>query len=414
MSDTPTPKTTADPRPALWLLLLITLLTCAAGWLFKANCTFDGQWDNLEFYVKGCYSDAYPFWRGKHLAEGAIPYFETQIEYPVLTGALIFLEQRWTHFFFGRDAGDPSFVFIVSAVNTLLALGIMRMLWGLRLSATRLWAWALAPLLVLYVGHNWDLLAVTLAVGAFVAAERGWPVRACAFAALGAAAKLFPVVLLPLFALRRLVRGRIAEVAILAGVSIAVWLAVNLPIALTAPENWWEFYKFSSERGGTQAAFWNLTAYYGVFITDIPMRNILSALVFAGGMVAIVMEGWPRYKDRLWLLAMPVILWFMFTSKVYSPQFDLWAYPFILISARRWEPVALFVLGDAACYWTELWLFSGQEGGWPAAPMEAILFAAIARAAAMGWLIYDVLKLPLPDWLERGETAPLPTEAEAP
>ena len=62
-----------DPRPALAVLLAVTALTCAAGWLFKAECTFDGYWDNLEFYTKGCYSDAFPFWRGHHLAEGRSP-----------------------------------------------------------------------------------------------------------------------------------------------------------------------------------------------------------------------------------------------------------------------------------------------------------------------------------------------------
>ena len=133
------------------------------------------------------------------------------------------------------------------------------------------------------------------------------------------------------------------------------------------------------------------------------------------GMGAIVHEGWPRYKDRLWLLATPVILWFLLTSKVYSPQFDLWAYPFILVTARRWEPVAMFVMGDIACYWTELWFFSGQEGGWPAVSMEGILVAALIRAGAIGWLIRDALVLPLPDWLERGEhREALPARAGAP
>ncbi|WEK47957.1 MAG: hypothetical protein P0Y56_06575 [Candidatus Andeanibacterium colombiense] len=402
-----------DPRPALALLLVATVVTCAAGWLFKAECTFDGQWDNLELYAKGCYSDAFPFWRGHHLADGAIPYLDAPIEYPVLTGLLIFLDQRWTHAIFGSEAGDPAFVFVVSVANTGLALWIMQMLRGLRLSPGRLWAWALAPLLVLYLGHNWDLLAVALAVAAFVAAEKGRPVRACALAALGAAAKLFPVLLLPLIALRRLVAFKIGEVTVLAAVAIAVWAAVNLPVALAAPDNWWEFYKFSSERGGTTAAVWDLATHYQVFITDIPMRNLLSGLAFVAGMGAILHEGWPRYKDRLWLLFTPVLLWFIFTSKVYSPQFDIWVYPFILITARRWEPIALFVLGDIACYFMELWFFAGQLHGWPAVPMESVLCAAVIRAAAMGWLISDALRLPLPAWLEPDGSSPLPVPAPA-
>ena len=388
-----------EPRPALALLLFVTGMTCALGWLFKGHCAFDGQWSNLEFYAKGCYSDAYPFWRVRHLADGAIPYFDGPIEYPVLTGLLIFLEQLVTFALFGRDAGDPAFVFVVSLGNSALALLVMRQLWLLRLPAGRLWAWALAPPLVLYVGHNWDMLAVALALAAFVAAERGQPVRACAYAALGAAAKLFPVLLLPLFALRRLASGRIAEVMVLAGAAVAAWLAVNLPVALLAYDNWWAFYRFSSERGGTRASLWDLALYYGVFEAGIPARNLLSLLAFVAGLGAILWFGWKRTNTRLWLLAAPVVLWFLLTSKVYSPQFDLWAYPFVLITARRWQPIALFVAGDIAAYFAELWYFSGLEGGVPAVPMEALLVAALVRAGAMLWLIADALRLPLPAWL---------------
>ncbi len=322
----------------------------------------------------------------------------------MLTGLLIWLEAGWTRFAFGPAAGDPEFILIVCLVNTGLAMLVTRMLWGLRLSAARLWAWAAAPLLVLYVGHNWDLLAVAFAVAAFAAAEQGKPVKACALAALGAAAKLFPVVLLPLFALRRLVSGKIAEVMVLAGAAIAAWLAVNIPVLIAAPENWWQFYRFSSDRAGTRASIWEILGSYGLLQTDIPTRNVLSLLAFVIGFCAILALGWKRYSERLWLLAAPVVLWFLLTSKVYSPQFDLWPYAFILVTARRWQPIALFVAGDFAAYFAELWFFSGQEGGWPSASIDALAFAALVRAWAMLWLISDALTQPLPRWMERGET----------
>lgn len=396
-------------RPTLAALLWATGATCFLGWLFKANCTFDGQYDNLEFYVKGCYSDAYPFWRGKGLADGAIPYFDMPVEYPVLAGLLIWIDALLTHALFGAGAGDPAFIFVVSLVNTGFALAVTRMLWGMRLSAGRLWAWALSPLLLLYVGHNWDLLAVTLALAAFIAAERGQLLRACSLAALGTAAKLFPVLLLPLFALRQLAERKVSEFVLLAGAAIATWLAINLPVALAAPEGWWEFYAFSSERSGTRASIWELLGHYQWLGTDIPTRNVLSLMLFLTGFAAILNLGWKRYKDRLWLLAAPVVLWFLLTNKVYSPQFDLWVFPLILITARRWPPIALFVMADIAAYFAELWFFAGEEGGWPAMPMEAILISATVRAVAMIWLIADALRLPLPRWLERDEVKPVAT-----
>src|SRR5690606_9936924 len=82
-------------RNTLALLLLVTAATSFLGWLFKGHCAFDGDWGNLEMYVTGCYSDAYPFWHARGLADGAVPYFEAPMEYPVLAGLLIWLEALW-------------------------------------------------------------------------------------------------------------------------------------------------------------------------------------------------------------------------------------------------------------------------------------------------------------------------------
>jgi uncharacterized membrane protein len=404
--------TSDDRRNTLALLMMATAATCFLGWLFKGHCALDGDWGNLEMYVTGCYSDAYPFWRARGLADGAIPYFQAPMEYPVLAGLLIWFDALWTHGLFGRAAGDPAFVFVVSVANTGLALVVTRLLWGMEIATSRIWAWALAPPLVLYVGHNWDMLAVVLAVAALAAAQQGKLVRACAIAGLGTAAKLFPVLLLPLFALRKVLQVRVTEVALMAAAAIAAWLLVNLPVALAAFDNWWEFYQFSSERSGTRASLWELAGYYGWLATDIPTRNLLSLLVFVAGAAVIVEQGWKRHAERLWLLFTPVLLWFMLSNKVYSPQFDLWAWPFILMTARRWQPIALFAAADIAAYFAEFWSFANEIAGWPPSTMAWILVAALVRAGAMMWLIVDAVRSDPPEWLVARNARPVELGAE--
>jgi len=405
-------ETSNRGRNTLALLLLVTATTSFAGWLFKGHCAFDGDWGNLEMYVTGCYSDAYPFWHARGLADGAVPYFEAQMEYPVLAGFLIWFEALWTHALFGQGANGADFVFVVTLVNGALALAVTRLLWGMKVPTSRIWAWALAPPLVLYVGHNWDMLAVVLAVAALAAAQRGRLVEACAVAGLGTAAKLFPVLLLPLLALRRLFQLRLVDVALMAAAAILAWLAVNLPVALAAFDNWWEFYSFSSARSGTRASLWELAGYYGVLKTDVATRNMLSLLVFVAGAALIVEQGWRHYHDRLWLLFTPVLLWFMLSNKVYSPQFDLWAWPFILITARRWAPIVIFAVADIMAYFAEFWSFAGEMGAQPAATMDWILVAVLVRTAAMVWLIVDAVRLPPPDWLVPGDSRPIQFGAE--
>ena len=393
---------------------LALALTCLIGWGFKAHC--GASWAGSEQYVTGCYSDAVPFWGLRGVAAGELPYVQARMEYPVLTGALIWVEGLVARVLGGPRADAATFLNAVVFGNALLALWILEMMRGAGLGLRRQYAWALAPPLVLYLGHNWDLLATGIAVAAVLAAWRRREVRATALAALGAAAKLFPVLLLPLLGLGALLRrgGGLMRAALLVVVAVAAWGAVNLPIAMLAFDNWREFYAFSSERSGTAASVWELLAQFGWLVTDIPTRNLLSFIAFAGGAATIVAVGWRRHGERPWLLFMPVLAWFLLTNKVYSPQFDLWLWPFVVLGATRWRPAALFLIGDVAAYFAEFWLFAGMEGAHPSATQTDIATAAIVRGTAMLWLIHAAVRDEAPAWVTPPPAPPPPASRPTP
>ena len=384
---------------------LVLAVTCFLGWGFKAHC--GAGWTGSEQYITGCYSDAVPFWGLRGVAAGQLPYFQARMEYPVLTGALIWIEGLAARVSGGARADAADFLFWVSAGNAALAFAILAMMRRAGVGTLRQYGWAAAPPLVLYLGHNWDLLAAAFAVAALLAARRGANVRATALAALGAAAKLFPVLLLPLLGLGALFAPgrewgtRIAGAARLVAVALLAWGAVNLPVALFAFDNWREFYAFSSERSGTAASVWELLAQFDLWVTDIPTRNLWSFALFAGGAGVIVATGWRRHGDRPWLLFMPVLAWFLLTNKVYSPQFDLWLWPAIVLTGTRPRAAALFLLGDLAAYVAEFWLFAGMEAAHPSATRADVAAAAIVRAVAMLWLIVGAVRDPAPAWVTR-------------
>lgn len=397
----------AIDRQGVWLALALAM-TCTLGWLFKTHCT-PGGWTGGEQYTTGCYSDAMPFWAMRGVDKGQIPYLQARMEYPVLTGAQIWAEGTITRTLFGANARDFEFLGVVSAVNALFA-GLI--LWLFRrggLDRRRLWAWAAAPPLILYLGHNWDLGAGALAVAAMLLARSGRLVPAAATAALGAAAKLFPVLMLPLIGLGALFgegnwRQRFVRAAACTGAAIGAWGAVNLPVALLAPENWSEFYRFSQERPGTAASIWEIASNRGWWITGIADRNLHAAILFVAGAAAIVALGWRRHRAHPWVLFTPVLAWFMLSNKVYSPQFDLWLYPVLLMTAPRLWPVALFAIGDIAAYFAEFWWFAGMEGASPSASYTDIMIASGLRAAAMLAIIADAVRRDPPEWILRRET----------
>jgi uncharacterized membrane protein len=382
---------------------VLLLLMCLAGWWFKAHC--GAVWTGDEQYLTGCYSDAVPFWGLRGVAAGQLPYVEARMEYPVLAGALIWLEGLVVRTIGGTRGDAFDFLLVVSIVNAALAFVVLRMMERAGVPLLRRWWWGGAPPLVLYLGHNWDMLAVALAVAALLSARRGEAVTGAALAAIGTAAKLFPVLLLPLLGLGALFRrgatwrARVLGAGALTLTAVVFWGALNLPIALRAFDNWAEFYTFSRERSGTAGSVWEIMAVQGWWVTDIATRNLWSFAAFAGGAGTIVALGWRRHGDAPWVLFTPVLAWFMLTNKVYSPQFDLWLYPFLLLTSRRMWPVAWFAVGDIAAYWAEFWFFGSPGGSGPGVTQGHIAAAAAFRAVALVWVIVDGVRGPAPAWL---------------
>ena len=51
----------------------------------------DGDWTGNKQYTHFCYSDVVPLWSDERLDVGAVPYRDTAVEYPVLTGGFMWL-----------------------------------------------------------------------------------------------------------------------------------------------------------------------------------------------------------------------------------------------------------------------------------------------------------------------------------
>lgn len=369
----------------------VLAMTCTLGWLFKRHCG-DG-WTGSIQYLTGCYSDVIPFWGMRGVGDGQLPYLQARLEYPVLTGLLIWIGGALARLMGGETAGAVDLLNAVTLMNAGLAFSILAILRRMGVSEGRQYAWAAAPALVLYLGHNWDLLAIALAMGALCLASEGRLRAAVATASLGAAAKLFPVVMLPILGLTALLdrsrkpldRGE--RTARLVAVSFLAWGAVNLPIALLAPENWAEFYRFSAERAGTAGATWDVLAHAGVWVSEVPRRNAASAITFVTGAAAILAIGWRRCADRPWTLFTPVLAWFMLTSKVWSPQFDLWLYPFLILTCASPVAIAMFAAADVAAYFAEFWMFAQMGGVETGVDQGTVGWAWAVRAVAMLWII---------------------------
>ena len=247
----------ATAGASITLVLAATLITLGAGAYLKGPCA-SGDWSDGRQYRRFCYSDIVPLLATEHLTGGRLPYLDTCPasagaqcdEYPVLT--MYFMRAAaWV-------ADDFSGFFRVNAfLLAILALATTAMLYAA--GRMRAMFFALAPTLLIYAFVNWDLLAVALAMGATLAYLRRRDDLSGALIGLGAAAKLYPALLLVPFAL-----GRLREKRKDKALSLSVWTAlaygaVNLPFALLARHSWSTFFRFNTDRAVDWDSLWFVT-----------------------------------------------------------------------------------------------------------------------------------------------------------
>jgi uncharacterized membrane protein len=359
--------------PGAWwtplrVLLAFMCVTLVLGYVQKAPCA-SGDWIGNKQYTHVCYSDIVPLWGAEGLDVGAVPYRDHAVEYPVLTGGFMWFTSGLTHFLDGPlSALTDAQLFAVLSCLLLAICGLLVLAGTVGAAGRRPYdaaIVALSPLLVFHAFSNWDLLAMAFTSCALWAWARNRPVAAGTLLGLGAAAKLYPALLLiPIWTLA--VRTRRYREAIWASVSaVLVWSAVNLPVAAAYPSGWWEFYRFSADRPAEASTFWAI----GHYLSDIGFfgpgyasawtpPGAAVAIVFVAAVGAVVVLGLAApTRPRVGQLAFLVVLAFLLTTKVWSPQYSIWLVPLLALARPRWRMNLLWQFSEVAVWIaTLLWL----------------------------------------------------------
>src|SRR3954470_13188770 len=228
-------------RPAsLRLLLVLTFLTCLLGYAEKASCRDTRNWTDDFQYTRLCYSDVMALYGAEHLDEGARPFVDYPVEYPVLIGAAMSASAEMSYLAPARAPGgqDQAVAIFFDATTVLLAVaaGVV-VVCTARTAGSRpqvAMLVALAPGLLLHAFTNWDLLAVAFASGALLAWSKRAPRLAGLLLGLGAATKLYPILFLVPLGLLCLRAGKLRTWLRTAGCAVGALVLVNLPVYLVA------------------------------------------------------------------------------------------------------------------------------------------------------------------------------------
>jgi uncharacterized membrane protein len=410
------PAVRATASVSLGLILLCLAGSLMLGAATKLPCA-SGDWAGDPQYRLLCYSDIVPLLTTEHLQGNRLPYLDACgpsqsgtncDEYPVLT--MYFM--RVAAWMWNRTTAG--YLLSNELLLALCAVAITVCLWTM--VGVRALYFALAPTLVVYGFMNWDLLAVALATGAILALLNRRDRWAGVLLGLGAAAKLYPALFVVPFVVHRL-RQREPDGAIgLFWTSVASWALVNVPFAIASPGSWWTFFRFNSAR----IPDWDSLAYIAcrhLPSTCLSTRavNVISLVAFIG--LSALVWAWKSHRDpgfERWTLAFPIVVLFLLTNKVYSPQYGLWLLPLFALALPELGTFALFSLADVAVFVTRFRFFGSIDGypwGWPQGWFEV---AVAIRALILVWCVAAwIRRVPEPIPVGGGFVAMQPGEAHA-
>ncbi|MCK7676092.1 glycosyltransferase family 87 protein [Corynebacterium pygosceleis] len=411
---------TARLLTPLRVLICVGLVFLALGWLSKANCisgtagddgVFTIDWSGSRQFLSACYTDIVPLYGNTGLSEGHAPYAHSwtdsdgsrrYTQYPVLASLV-----QWVTALVARSVAPlvaaTGLPVPAAAVYFSLTAAVLALFWILvvrsmvSLTGNRVWDTLLvaaSPLIAVHAFTDYDILAVAAAVGALLAAARRKPVAAGVLIGLGAAVKLWPLLLLGGYLVLAVRHHRFRPFLTMTGTAVVTWLVVNLPVMLTFPDGWREFLRVGVNRAADWDTVYSVvqrsTGWSGWDHGGTPtVLNTVSGVLFVVaciliGVFAVRTRRTPRVAEIVFL----IVAVFLLVNKVWSPQHSLWLVPLIVLALPKWRIVIAWMLSEALLWPVRMWFMAGEDAlGAPAGLHGAVVLVRGALVIALVVLV---------------------------
>ncbi len=364
---------------------LLALAIFAALLSFTKFSQCEGtNWATPDQYIHACYSDLPSLFGERGMDDNTWPYASdtNAVEYPVLTGLVMYA----TSFVARTPISYFNFNALLLALLFVCVVFIVR-----KIQPEFTYLVPVAPAMIASLYINWDLWAIATMMLAIYWFDRKAYLYSSIALAVSISTKFLPVfLLLPIiFILWR--SNQIREMVKYAATTIGVWLAINLPFALTTPTGWWRFYKLNLSREADWGSLWLAFNQLGLGLANL---NYLAVLLLLIGLTAFVIFLFEvKNTPTLASVAFIVLAIVMVTSKVYSPQYVLWLTPLAAIALTNKKDLHAFWIWQIAetmyhiAIWQHLALFTGaafglQEGGY-----ATITLIRIAATVYLAWTL---------------------------
>nr|WP_170286154.1 glycosyltransferase 87 family protein [Nocardioides rubriscoriae] len=372
----------------LGVLLALTALTFSLGLASKTACA-DGGWSMVSQtrYTHACVSKVPDVYSGTGLDELAWPWssdVDTRLRYPVTdepaaVGLWTYAAARVTHLLSGspdvtaRYAQPAGTVAGSDAVDherrlfvvvNAIGFAVLALLATAALSAVRRrrpWdaaGFAVGPVLAVAGVVSWDLLPVAAVAGALWAWSRGRLVLAGALVGAGAAAGVWPVLLLLALALLCLRDRRLPLLLPSLVTAVAVWALLNAPAFVTGRAQWDRFWSAAWERGPDQGSVWTIVSQAAGLSRETGQQAswLLVGLWISGVVVLVLLA---PARPRLSQVGLLLVAGVLVLGLAYEPQQALWLLPLAALARPRWRDLLIWQ-GCEVVYLLLFWWWRGD------------------------------------------------------
>ena len=365
-------------------LIALALLASIVSFAKFNHCT-STNWSTPDQYIHACYSDIPALYgeRGLNKGDWAYSNGDASVEYPVVTGAIMWAIAKIT------PSGENAFQRYYYANIALLALlFIFISLVVAKMRPEFAYLTPLAPAAIASLYINWDLWAIISMLGAIYWFDRkklDWSALALG---LSISTKFMPIFLLLPIAFIFLRRNQISGAVRYFLVTLATFAAINLPVYLTTPEGWLRFYQLNLSRGSDWGSIWYALTALGVNLANLNYLSILVLLASFAAITIYILE--LRAIPSLASLSFIVLAAVMVASKVYSPQYVLWLTPLAVIALVDKRDLHAFWIWQGAeviyhvAIWQHLASVTGAKFG---LPLYGYALITLLRIAATIYLI---------------------------
>ena len=382
-------------------MLILVIVASVLSFAKFSQCE-SHQWATPDQYVHACYSDIPPLFGERGLDKGtwAFSSGDKSVEYPVITGAIMWLTAKITpqsDFLAGTYFNiNALFIAILFVLCTLLMY---------RITPRFAYLSVLSPAVIASLYINWDAWGIITMIGAIYLFDKGEYKWSAAALGLSIATKFIPVFLLIPIALILWRRGKLQIAGQYIAITATTWLAINLPVILTTPQGWLRFYELNLSRQSDWGSLWYSLNLLGINIAALNVVAILGLLTAFTGLALYVLE--LIEPPSLASLAFIVLATVMILSKVYSPQYILWLTPLAVMAISNAKDLPAFWIWQGAeiiyhvAIWQHLATVTGARFGLPANWYSAF---SMIRILASAYLIFVLVRRALRTGSHRSES----------